>query len=302
MALGVAAVGISVALGQARGALRWNPLRRLRRTGAPRAAAMPTAIPPGPRRAPALTRVALRQYILLAPRMTWPLLLTAVVAWQMWRLEAAANGGLSHDAFEALWPVAFLWPLLVWMAERPAHPWDEAHPAGTLEQRLMHAVAGYAWLMVIAAILFAACLGGAMSAGTPAFSGYVPGWVWIGLPVAMLVFYCLGTAATFWTDRPVMAGIVSALLILPVLVGIDLVFAGFSMDGVPHPLSPTRLLAAVNWHGPRVDAWSGLLALLWTPWFVALAAGAIWLRTRRDLYGYAFRRPSVRLPRAGEAA
>ncbi|HEX2078669.1 MAG TPA: hypothetical protein VHG08_13195 [Longimicrobium sp.] len=290
LALGGLAVALSVAAARSRRAASWslpNPLRgRAAAAHArprPRAAALRVPRPAAP-----LSTVAARQFVVQAPRMVWPLLLAGLAAWALYRAEIRAAGDTpafirDAEGFVVLMYAAFLWPILVWMEERH-DPWDGAQPAGTVARRLLHAGAGAAWLQVHVLLLLGGCVWGAMAAGTLSSPLELPAYLWPGLPLATLAVYSLGTLPVVLTERPVLAGIVYGMVLPVALIALDVLFRpGFSFNVPPGPLSPTRLFAPMGWVDP--EEWSIAVALLWTPVFVAMGAGAIWLRAWWERYG-----------------
>jgi hypothetical protein len=290
--LGIAAVGV-VAWWDGSRSRRWSgSARRRTRFPAPaRARALPLAVP-RPRTAVAV--VFARHLLLLAPRMVLPLLLGVYVAWVIapgdvvYQPEPrnyppeAIRRIIFPEPLGILMIIGFLWPLLVWLDEWQVRPWDDAHPVDTLSRRLLHAAAGMVWLLVIGVVMGAAFVSRAVRAAAD-----LPTWLWLGLPVALLTLYCLGTLATVGAgeDQPVVAGVVWSVALVPLLLGLQMVFSGFEREE-PGPLAPTRVLAAVNWFGPETGHWSTPVALLWTLVFLATATLAVWFRTRGDQYGW----------------
>jgi hypothetical protein len=287
LAVAAAAVSLSVWMGGREGGLRL-PWRRAGGTApALRTASVPRAALAIPRSPASMRAVAARQFAVQAPRMTWPLLVAAVLALRqaaggmgLWGLE---DTSLYTGSFALLTFVAFLWPALVWVDERGNCPWDEAYPAGAFGRRLLHAAAGLVWLELCVGVLLAGHLAGAAAAGTLASAAWIPAWALPGVPLSVMALYCLGTLPAVLSTRPVRGTVLYMLLLGPALG----LFA-FGLDGDPSPMGVERLLAPI---GLGLDAtlWSLPAALVWLPLFGALAVAAIRHRTNVDRGGRAHR-------------
>ena len=257
---------------------------------------------PGLRRSATLHAVAFRQIAVQAPRMLWPLLFAALAAWRNWTRAVEAGPSIPRFAWWnssefGIWLyVAFFWPVLVWMNERRPGGWEESRPVGLATRRLLHAAAGLVWLWLALGLVAGGTFAGSMKAGSLPSLRFLDGWIWPGLPLAVMALYCLGSLTAVLSEHPIGYGIAAFIGMMLVTVGLRL---PFGLDEAA-PLSPDRVLAPVNW--VSAHDWSALAAAIWVPIFILAAGAAIWLRTRRDLYGYAFRRPSAAQLRAGEAA
>jgi hypothetical protein len=286
LAVGAAAVGLSVALGRREGAL----LLPWRRAGGTAPALRTTRVPRTalslPRRTASMGAVAVRQLAVQAPRMTWPLLVAAGFAlWytaQGMGVGGAAGHAVSMDSFAVLWFLAFFCPPLVWMDERGGRPWDEAQPADTFVRRMAHAAAGLVWLELCAMLQLAGHAAGALAAGTPLSLASIPAWVMPGVPLALMALYCVGSLPAVLSDHPVGASVITSMLFFPALTAIPLVVWGTFTER--SPLSPLHLLLPT----PLASTpWSILPALLWLPLLVALAVAAIRHRVALDRGGSA---------------
>ncbi len=301
LAVGAAAVGLSMALGRREGGLP-VPWRRaeatmpaLRTTRVPRTA---LSIPRSPA---SIGAVAVRQFAVQAPRMTWPLLVAAGFAlWyaaQGMGLAPTAGRAVSMDSFALLWFLAFFCPLLVWMDERGGRPWDEAQPADAFVRRVAHAAAGLVWLEVCVLLLLAGHAASAVAAGTPLSPAWVPGWVMPGVPLAVMALYCAGTLPAVLSGHPVRASVITSMLFFPALTAIPLVANGTFTER--SALSPLHLLLPT----PMASTpWSIVTALVWLPLFVALAVLAIRRRVNLDRGGSTVPRAAASYPSALSSA
>jgi hypothetical protein len=289
LSLGVAAVGVA-AWWAGPHSQRWHGRARLRaRFPEPRRAqSVPLAVPRPPTPAAA---VFVRHLLLLAPRMLVPVLLTLLLAWFLEPGELSYEDDgvkiLSTDPLYGLWFIAFLWPVLVWLDEGRIRPWDQARPAGIPAQRLMHATAGLVWLAGVTLVYAAGYMSRAMEAGLLASPADLHAWFWLGLPLAVLAVYSLGTISAVLAGRPLAAGILGCMFLLPLLSIIDSTLNGNFGDAPPP--GPVGMLAPLGW--VHSHEWSLPAAFLCTPLLVAAAVGALRLRAWRDLRG---RNPRVR--------
>lgn len=291
LGLAVAVMALAIAAAHARRRVRWslpNPLRawELARRAHTRPPAGALQVP---RMRASLVMVAVRQFVVLAPRMALPLLTAGFFAWRRWNTETQAAGDApvfvsGHTPFGEIWLVLFLFPVLVWLNEHRTEAWDDARPAGAMSWRVLHAAAGMVWLQILMLVLLTGATGGAMAAGTLRSPAELPAYLWLGLPAATLLLYCAGTVVIVLADRPLIAGIIGMQLFMGVLVILELALG----DGGDRELigfTPSRVLAPAGWTGS--ENWSAGLALLWTPVFVAAALGAIRRRARREQPGSA---------------
>jgi hypothetical protein len=272
LGVAVAAVWLVAWTGRHGRMFRLPGFRGTDRGAGERKAAVLAPLPRGPRKPASTVRVALRQMRVLAPRMVWPLLVTGIVAGNV--ATESARGALAVGDFNLLALVAFLWPVLVWMDERNGHPWDQAHPAGTLARRLLHALAGLLWLELCTALLIAGHVAGAARGGTV----WLDAWVLPGVPLAAAAAYCLGTAVSMLPRHPLAWGIAAYIVGQAVYT----VLALRSAEGAPGTLSPVGVLSPLT---SDPSSWSTPLALVWLPLLALLAAAAIHLRIRWDQGG-----------------
>jgi hypothetical protein len=301
MAVGAAAVGLSVALGRREGGLPmpW------RRAGGTAPALRTTRVPPAalslPRRPASIGAVAVRQLAVQAPRMTWPLLVAAGFAlWYTARglgVGGAAGRAVSMDSFGLLWFLAFFCPLLAWMDERGGRPWDEAQPADAFARRVAHAAAGLVWLELGVMVLLAGHAAGAVAAGTPLSPASVPAWVMPGVPLAVMALYCVGTLPAVLSGHPVRASVITSMLFFPALTAIPLVVWGTFTER--SALSPLHLLLPT---AVASTPWSLVTALVWMPLFVGLAVAAIRHRVSLDRGGSAVPRAAALDPSSPSTA
>lgn len=285
-AVGAGAVAVAIWLG---GPDRALPRARNRRDRLAAAAASPPPHRPAGLRAPASApRIFARQFMALAPSMGWVLLITGVYVALAVTAEKKGYGETipyASTPFGPLWQLGLYWPVLVWMDERRAQPWDEAHPIGSVVRRLLHAVAGLAWLLIVAGMLAVHAVRDGLRYGLlPSSPAELPAWFWLGVPLGATAMYALGTAFIVPADRKVLTAVVFCGFIIPwalysILDAVD----PDAVFGPPGPYSPSRMLAALNWIAP--EHWTVGAALLWTILPVAAAVAAIAWRARRERYG-----------------
>ena len=96
--------------------------------------------------------------------------------------------------------IAISWSVLVWVAEYGARRrWNDTLPVGTAKRRILHAIAGAAWLLLFLTVVVAATLGRLVAAGMLASAAETPTWLWLGLPVRTLTLYLAATLVLFGT-------------------------------------------------------------------------------------------------------
>jgi hypothetical protein len=282
LAIGAAAVGLSVALGRREGG-RPMPWRRAGGTApAIRTTRVPRTALSIPRSPASMGAVVVRQLAVQAPRMTWPLLFTGVVAGSY--AAGLARGALYAGGFTLLALAAFLWPVLVWMDERHGHTWDQAQPAGTLARRLLHALAGLHWLELCTVLLIAGHAAGAAREGAV----WLDAWVLPGVPVAAAAVYCMGTVVAMLPRHALPSGI-AVYVVGQAAFTVHALRGG---EGAPGTLSLARVLGPL---GGDPGNWSTPAALIWVPLLAGLAAAAIHLRIRWD-QGGRLPRPAAHSP------
>lgn len=253
------------------------------RGGAARRGPRPAAGRP-PRPAPALT--ALRtQAALMRHRMVWPATIAVLLAWKGARAEVwlapGAQGPLflnEASPFDGLAPIAFLWPLLVWMDERgPGRDREEALPVSVVTRRLARVAAGGAALAALCIVVIVGSAAGAWIAGTLPSPATVPARMWAGVPAGMLMLYLAGSLPLLLSpDRPLrrLVGwfLVTFILVIPILWNSGVGDARFS---------PTAALSVLT---DRVVPWTAA-ALFWLVVLAAAAAYAAALGASNDRGG-----------------
>ncbi|HEX6913074.1 MAG TPA: hypothetical protein VF142_21875, partial [Longimicrobium sp.] len=142
-------------------------------------------------------------------------------------------------------------------------------------RRLLHWVAGLAWLEACVGVLLIGHVIGAAAAGTLASAAWLPAWVLPGVPLAVMAVYCVGTVPAVLAAHPIRGSILALLVIGPALQ-----LERSTMLGEPTPLSLARLLVPVQ--ASNNHDWSIRAALAWIPVFAALAVLALLRRTARD--------------------
>jgi hypothetical protein len=228
------------------------------------------------RRPPSAATAAWRHVALLSDRMALPMLLALLLAWSAARREIEAAG--TQPLFSAalgqsgvLFLAALFWPVLVWLdRDEPQREHGEALPVGTLRNRVLHAAAGAAWLLVGVLVVAAGWVGGALAAGTLASPADVSPWVWLGVPCGALTLYLFGTFTTVLSEHPVVIGFLATA-----------VLTGFSSS--ERSWSPRWVLAPFGFADPH--SWRPAAAAWWLALCAAAALGALALTVRADRYG-----------------
>ncbi|HEX6368042.1 MAG TPA: hypothetical protein VF006_03855 [Longimicrobium sp.] len=188
--------------------------------------------------------------------------------------------------------IALSWAVVVWLAERGAERrWNDTLPVDTAKRRILHVVAGTAWLLLVLQVAVVAPLVAAVAAGTLSSAADVPAWLWVGIPCRTLTLY-LGCIFVLFTARP---AVEASSALVPFIITRDL--PGFlawpiafiaivtGILAIPYGLMilsihllGTLTLALAGDTSP--DGWNHATSALWLVLFAAAAAGAIALEDR----------------------
>jgi hypothetical protein len=242
----------------------------------PSAAPAPArAIAAGPRRPATAAMVLRRELAMVGHDARWALLVVALMAVQAMAPDADISatlaqrlpwGGRTAVLVTFAW-MSFFWPILVWIDERgPGRELAESIPAGMLKRRLLHLLAGAAWLELLALVALAGVTAGAWRAGLVASPADVPAAIWAGFPIGALMMYLIGSLPHLSSSRsPVRSEVVWFLAFTLVLAPPLLLSSGWT-------LSPGAAFSVTTLQPP--PHW-GEAVLIWLPLLVAAAVGAI---------------------------